>query len=61
MKERALGRAGLNLWAELPGRLPLLGQRLRTMGGPGCKKKLARAISIVESRDCSVRMALQKP
>ena len=32
------GRAGLYFWYELLGRLRLLGERFRTVGGPGLKK-----------------------
>ena len=32
------GWAGLYFWDEFLGRLPLLAQRFRAMGGQGCKK-----------------------
>ena len=33
-----MGWAGLYFYDEFSGRLPLLGNRFRDMGGPGCKK-----------------------
>ena len=37
-KKMGFGRAARYFWDEFPGRLPLLGKRLRAKGGPGCKK-----------------------
>ena len=56
------GRDGLYFWYELPGRLRLLGQRFRAVGGPGLKKvspshlysweseKITRSVSSFQSR-----------